>query len=128
MCALLDAVIHPDRYPIGGLIYLITSQDLSLLGYPQSVIMQQLALYWLSGDVQGNMSSMGASPLLPSYVSAACPLPNLPMPKLSYPTLPGLRCAQVVLSVLITDALGSLIRIRISKGQCICMLKPARRL
>ena len=85
---MLHAVIHPDRYPIGGLIYLITSQDLSLLGYPQSVLMQQLALYWLSGDVQSNMSSMGASPLLPSYVSAACPLPVLPMPKVPYINLP----------------------------------------
>ena len=78
------AVLHPDRYAIGGLIYLITSQDLSLLGYPQSVIMQQLALYWLSGDVQSNMSSMGASPLLPSYVSTSahcpsCPCPNCPI-------------------------------------------------
>ena len=64
---------HIDRYALGGLIYLITSQDLSLLGYPQSVIMQQLAIYWLSSDVQSNMSSMGASPLLPSYVSAVYP-------------------------------------------------------
>ena len=46
--------------------------------------MQQLALYWLSGDVQSNMSSMGASPLLPSYVSAGHPMPILPMPNLRY--------------------------------------------
>ena len=81
----VHAVVHIHRYAIGGLIYIITSQDLSLLGYPQSVIMQQLALYWLSSDVQSNMSSMGASPLLPSYVSAVCPLPILPMPILPYP-------------------------------------------
>ena len=77
---MLHAVTHTDRYAIGGLIYLITSQDLSLLGYPQSVIVQQLALYWLSSDVQSNMSSMGASPLLPSYVSVICPVPTWPLP------------------------------------------------
>lgn len=63
------AAIHTDRYAIGGLIYIITDQDLSLLGYPQSVIMQQLSLYWLSNAVQSNMSAWGASPLLPQFVS-----------------------------------------------------------
>lgn len=65
------AVVHYDRYPIGGLIYILTSQDLSILGYPQSVTTQQLILYWLSNAVQSNFTSMGASPLLPSYVSPA---------------------------------------------------------
>lgn len=72
----LYAVIHADRYSIGGLIYMFTSQDLSLLGYPQSVIMQQLLLYWLSDAVQSNMSSMGASPLIASEVSAPVLWPN----------------------------------------------------
>ncbi len=58
-----------ERYAIGGLIYIITDQDLSLLGYPQSIVMQQLTLYWLSDAVQSNMSAWGASPLLPQYVS-----------------------------------------------------------
>ena len=68
-CSLPYAAIHTDRYAIGGLIYLITNQDLSLLGYPQSVITQQLAEYWLSDAVQGNMSAWGATPMLPQYVS-----------------------------------------------------------
>ena len=67
------AAIHTDRYAIGGLIYLITNQDLSLLGYPQSVIMQQLTEYWLSDAVQSNMSAWGATPMLPQYVSVNAP-------------------------------------------------------
>lgn len=75
------AVVHADRYAIGGLIYIFTSQDLSLLGYPQSVIMQQLLLYWLSDAVQSNMSSMGASPLVASEVSAPVLWPNCSSPQ-----------------------------------------------
>ena len=66
---MLHAVVHIDRYAIGGLIYLIASQDLSTLGYPQSVVLQQLIQYWLSDAVQSNMSHWGAAPLLPAFVS-----------------------------------------------------------
>ena len=61
--------MHIDRYAIGGLIYIIASQDLSTLGYPQSIVLQQLMEYWLSDAVQSNMSHWGASPLLPAFVS-----------------------------------------------------------
>ena len=66
---MLHAVVHIDRYAIGGLIYFIGSQDLSMLGYPQSMILQQLMEYWLSDAVQSNMSYWGATPLLPAFVS-----------------------------------------------------------
>ena len=58
---------------------MITSQDLSTLGYPQSVVLQQLMQYWLSDAVQSNMSHWGAAPLLPAFVSpriAAVALPR----------------------------------------------------
>ena len=66
---MLHAVVHIDRYAIGGLIYFIASQDLSMLGYPQSIILQQLMEYWLSDAVQSNMTYWGATPLLPAFVS-----------------------------------------------------------
>ncbi len=66
---MVHAVVHIDRYAIGGLIYIIASQDLSTLGYPQSVVLQQLMQYWLSDAVQSNMSHWGAAPLLPAFVS-----------------------------------------------------------
>ena len=66
---MVHAVVHIDRYAIGGLIYIIASQDLSTLGYPQSVVLQQLMEYWLSDAVQSTMSHWGAAPLLPAFVS-----------------------------------------------------------
>ncbi|BDA45294.1 probable focal adhesion kinase 1 at C-terminar half [Coccomyxa sp. Obi] len=127
----LNMTVRSDKYPIGGLIYILADQDLTTEGYPQGLSVQEFLLYWLSDTVQGNLAGQGATPMLTSYLaqerqqvaalnaiptanvtSAGAPQPGPGSSKAGFPWWAGLIIALVVVAILGAATLAACLVIR----------------
>ncbi|CAL8471108.1 g10650 [Coccomyxa elongata] len=125
----LNITVRSDKYPIGGIIYIMGDEDLGTEGDPQGRSVQDFLLYWLSDTVQGNMASQGATPMLTSYlgqerqqVAALNVIPRAnvtstgaPQPgssKAGFPWWAGLIIALVVVAIIGAATLAACLVIR----------------